>query len=1111
MVEFHQMPLDLIHEVFVNDDWVSLPLLAEQGVDIRRGRMREGVAVPDFSSAGFTINNTSGDWSLRNPMSTYAGHLRRNQPFRLLRRLDRQQFGTAAASSWSATLRAEAFTNTGTSPGTAASDFNSAAGVGTHRIAAAGEYRMSYLAGVAHENIEVLASWRPTISNVTGGKIGGAIVLRGQSTSSYVRLSVEINANETTDLAVRNATGTAMATPVAGPAYTGAPLRIRAHADGQTYRMRVWNPAVEGEPYYWHVYYVDVPDSGGLDLNTPGWIGFRSHTDALNTNGVVTCEWDDIEVVSPRYYGEIASWPRRWDVSGLAAWVPTSADGILRRLGKGGQLQSTLRRALPNVSGLIAYWPCEEEQGATRIASAYPDGEPMGFTYPPGPDFAAFSGFDASLPIPTANLSRWLGKVQNYTATGAISLRFLMHIPDAGVTDGAILAQIYTSGTAMCWELVYGTGGTVSVRVFDNTNTLISTSGPFGFNLNGHHVRFCYDLQQNGADVNWSISAPEVGQTNAGANSGTIAGRTIDRCRDVRFAVGNILDDVAFGHVTVQSEITSVFDVLDELNAYTGEPAGERIQRLVEATGTAFSYRGDLADTVPMGPQRVNTLLELLRECVETDLGTLYESRFEFGLVYAARKALYNQATTVTLDFSNHELSPPFDPTDDDDTVVNLVTVSNTGGSSAVAERTDGNLSTAAPPDGIGVYDAPYTVSVYSDNQLPDLAGWLLSLGTVDQERYPALGLNLANQAVSASPALSRQILDLDIDRKLVFTAEPDRYIFDDVHQLVRGYVERLTGEQHSLEAITVPEIPYQVAVLDAGYRLPSASSTLERGIDATQTSFTVAVGDPTLWNEDAAQFPYDLEVGGERMTVSSISTTTPAFIAAGTAAAADNASVVPGLPGGSTGAGHLLLVLAGVRDLSAVPTISDSDYQLLCDAVSVKVWGKIHDGSEVAPTIGISGGAAGMTVQAQMASFSGIPLLTVRNSAVQGQGPLQDMPYPALYTVVSKSMAIYFGWKMDDWTSVATVTGGTEIGEPSSTLGSDQGIVWDYRAYSGPVASPSGSFVVTGGTSAISRTGVFVLGNWQTFTVTRSVNNVVKSHAAGTPVRVIQPAILGL
>lgn len=1104
---FHVMPLDLIHQVFVNDDWVDLPIMHEAGLEFTRGRLREGVAIPDFSSCGFTINNTSGDWSLRNPMSVHAGHLRRNQPFRLIRRLDRQQFGTTVSNAWPATEQGNTFTNTGDA-GVAASDFNSASGVGTQLLAGADDYRLSYLAGCLFGQVEVTASFRLSVSDVTGGEIGAAIVLRGQSTSSYVRASVEINADQTTDIVIRTAGGTPVGFVNVGPVYTGQWLRIRAHADGQTCRVRVWDPAATGEPHDWHVYYVSIP-GGILDPNGSGWVGFRSHTASTNSNGAVTVEWDDIEILSPRYRGEIPAWPRRWDVSGQAAWVPTTADGVLRRLGKGGRLQSTLRRALPSIGGLVAYWPCEDEENSTRLTSALPGHEPMGFTYPPGPDFASFSGFDCSLPIPTTNLSRWIGKVPTYTGTGIISLRFLLHIPDAGVTDGAILAQIYTAGTAMVWELVYGTGGTVTVRVFDNTNTQILSNGPYPFDLDGHFVRFCYDLEQDGADVDWRISAPEVGSSSAGESSGTLAGHTIDRAVDVRFAVGNILDDVAIGHITVQSEVTSLFDVLDELKAFSGETAGNRIWRLVEDAGVAFSYRGLMDDTMPMGPQKVHTVLELLRECVETDLGTLYESRFD-GLVYTSRHALCNQPATVELDFSGHELSPPFDPTDDDDTVVNFVTVSNVGGSSAVAERTSGNLGTAVPPDGIGVYDAPYTVSVHSDSQLPNIAGWLLALGTVDQERYPALGLNLANQAVSADAALSRQILDLDIDHKITFTPSTDRYIFDDTHQLLRGMKETISGQQHEIEAITVPELPYQVAVLDDGRRLGSATSTLETAIDSTQTTFTVAVGDPTLWTEDAGQFPFDIFVGGERMTVTDIDTTTPAFVAVGTAAAADNASVVPGLPGGATGTGHALLVLAGVRDLSAVPTISDPAYLLLLDAVSVKVWGKIHDGSEVAPTIGISGGSAGMTVQAQMCSFSGLPL-TVRGSAVQGQGPSQDMPYPALYAVMSRSMLLYVGWKMDDWTSVAAVTGATEIGEPSSTLGSDQGIVWDYRAYTGPVASPAGSFVVTGGTSAISRTGVLVLGNWQTFTVTRSDNDVVKEHAAGASVTVARPVVPGL
>jgi hypothetical protein len=73
--------------------------------------------------------------------------------------------------------------------------------------------------------------------------------------------------------------------------------------------------------------------------------------------------------------------------------------------------------------------------------------------------------------------------------------------------------------------------------------------------------------------------------------------------------------------------------------------------------------------------------------------------------------------------------------------------------------------------------------------------------------------------------------------------------------------------------------------------------------------------------------------------------------------------------------------------------------------------------------------------------------------------------------------------WKQDDWTSVATLPAlgsdaAVEFGDPSSTTGNDQGIVWDYVAQTGTgtVTVPTGSFIVTGGAAAISSSSVMTM-----------------------------------
>jgi hypothetical protein len=88
-----------------------------------------------------------------------------------------------------------------------------------------------------------------------------------------------------------------------------------------------------------------------------------------------------------------------------------------------------------------------------------------------------------------------------------------------------------------------------------------------------------------------------------------------------------------------------------------------------------------------------------------------------------------------------------------------------------------------------------------------------------------------------------------------------------------------------------------------------------------------------------------------------------------------------------------------------------------------------------------------------------------------------QNIAYPGLAAPSASGCAVVVaGWKQDDWTSVATLAGMSEIGEGASTVGDDAGIVWDYLIQAAASTVGSGSFAVTGGAVAISRALALVL-----------------------------------
>jgi len=192
-------------------------------------------------------------------------------------------------------------------------------------------------------------------------------------------------------------------------------------------------------------------------------------------------------------------------------------------------------------------------------------------------------------------------------------------------------------------------------------------------------------------------------------------------------------------------------------------------------------------------------------------------------------------------------------------------------------------------------------------------------------------------------------------------------------------------------------------------------------------------------------------------------------FVGVGTAAHAANASVTPTLAAGST-TNDLLLVLAATRSSGQGTPNAPTGYDTLIDAANFKLFGKTHDGSEVNPQVTFSGtGDATMSVSAQSATFR-----NAQNAIVDGAGALnssaQNIAVPNLTVTVDNALVLALGWKQDDWTSVTSPTGFTEIGEPATTLGDDQGITWGRLIQTNALPVSSAQFTVTGGASAVSR-----------------------------------------
>jgi hypothetical protein len=220
-----------------------------------------------------------------------------------------------------------------------------------------------------------------------------------------------------------------------------------------------------------------------------------------------------------------------------------------------------------------------------------------------------------------------------------------------------------------------------------------------------------------------------------------------------------------------------------------------------------------------------------------------------------------------TLDYSAGHVSPPLEPVDDDQVTRNDVTATKREGGSARYTVDEGPLSTQDPPDGVGRYDTEVTVNTVTDGELDGVAAWVANIGTLDKARWPSVTVNLSSPNIS--PTLRDQIKSINVGEWFTITNMDAAFVYDDIKLIVIGYTETIDPFVHTITFNCMPADPYTVAVYDTS-RYDADGSTLTSNITSTATSLS-ATNTTTVWTTDATMFPFDINVGGERMTVTNI------------------------------------------------------------------------------------------------------------------------------------------------------------------------------------------------------------------------------------------------
>lgn len=937
---------DIVTRFFINDQWrdVSTDVRAERGISYSRGRQGEDDTTPP-QRCSFDLDNRDGTWSDRNPKGTYYGYLRRNLPMDVSLRVVKDTATATASNGWGSTDTAtgdtagawqvEPWTVSGT-----ASNYAKAAGKATHAVDAAGSSRVSYLSAFRARDVEVRFTVSLSVTNVTGtGTINiGNLMLRGQGalTAWYMlRLSVQPDETITMDWWVGQ-TGVSLTSgpvTVSGITHVNTNVyRVRAQAEGRVLRSKVWLDGT-AEPYEWPNTIVvedDIANTSTL-RDSQGWVGIRSSISTGNTNTNITVSYDDIEILLPVFAGEISEWPQERDVTGGDRVVSIEASGIRRRLAQRGSLsRSALYNFTLNADGIaqknpFVYWPLEGGQmtGLDNLDIMGTTSR-LSFNQPnAGVSVGKISwGADTSRP----------GSYRAPTITGGGSLNAILEPATDGVAWAVQWQQRlnYREGTTSTFQtLSLPGGGEITVTTGQSAESVTFAVGLAAPGVAGIIMSHDFDSPEQVDEWHTLAVSAEVLPSfpfdttfflyvdGVAVDSHDEIGLLLAPLTYIGFAsLPDSSGDISIGHVTVYSGDLGAWDFLGAETAAQGYPGDAPVWR---AYRLSTEYDFDLiwyasefifatTDGRPMGSQRVAPLASLLDDCEIVDGGLLYEQKTGPGIVFRDLMLMLSRTPFLTLDMgTSKHLSPPLKATTDDRGVVNSATAQRADGGEWTFEQNDGPLGTAPVGEGgIGEYPKSITFNAQLETDLPDLAAWAVAKGTIDQERYPGVRVELHRPSVYGTSGLLAKLRDLDPGELITLDGLESQYVYDAPDTLVLGIRGHLNKFAHTLTLNTVPGEVYRTLTIGstAGAssefsRLDSNSTWIDEDLDATETGVTIEVDvGSAFWvnsTDHAAHFPFDIVIGGEQMTVTAC-----------TAPSGQNQTMtvtrnVNGLPGGKT------------------------------------------------------------------------------------------------------------------------------------------------------------------------------------------------------------------
>lgn len=868
-------------EMWMAGQWrdMSTDLRQKPAVSVAFGAKDES-AKPSPFLAKFTLDDTAHNYSPHDPRGLYFGQEFQNAPCRMALDVGKDAFARTVPADWGNSPQNGAWSGAGTR--------SVAGGEGLHSIAGTNTFVRTTLDTINSRDIEVRVSVViDSVASVTGGALEPAnIILRYSNAGAdffLARMSVT-TANQV-QLSIMLRGTSFIAGPITlGTAYSGQQWRVAAGVENDTVRMKAW-PAASTEQRNWDL--VSPP----FAVFGAGGVGIRSGVATGNTNAKpILFRYTNLEIRKPRFIGEVSAWKPSRQKGEVDRTVAVEVSGLPKRLQQARKpLRPAAYRYITKTGQPFVpteYWALDENADATDLGvNAIVRG-----------DYAKFvQNLDAN--------SLLSGAIQYGAGKGLVSIGQAVTLTGIGNLILPVRIDGLSASYTVAWvqKLSQASGGRVTFRNVTAANdvfftfftdgsyqaqigtglsftTLFTGQLPLaGYDDTWHHFSFTMN-PNTGTHVQCWLSID--GATASGID---VTPKTYAALRQIELTGGDQGSTTpgAFGQVVVfpQRNIDAGIAGLlnDGVMGQVGETALARFLRNATEEGFRTDYRGITAASATMGPQPEATLIDLLDQCVAVDRGSRYDPKGDLALAMRSVRSMLNQTPALTLDYAAGQVDAEFQPTTDDQALLNDVTAKRPNGGRFQAVKLTGPKNVSDPgalAGAVGRVDGSVDTNTTEDYGLREQAGWRLTKGTVAEPRYPAIVVNL--RAPDVTSAVAEAALDVGQDDVVQVVNANSAGVFLPAKGIVRGYVETFDDAYlHRVAFTCAPASLYDPGVLDsatlcliAGGTSKGNPSTLTVAVNTVATSLTVASTN-YVWKTGAMSLAAVLD--GEPVTITNI------------------------------------------------------------------------------------------------------------------------------------------------------------------------------------------------------------------------------------------------